>query len=327
MNKAFRNILLTLLRLSIATFAATLLTFVLITSAPIDPVSSYLGDKSVSKEQRENIEKQWGLDKPPAERYIIWLGNLFNGDLGQSFSYRQPVKEVLGARFQSSIILLLCAWLISGLIGFTLGIVCGIFQNSLIDRIIKNLSIAINSTPLFWIGMIMLMFFSLTLKWFPMGFAAPVGVTSNEVTFLDRLHHLVLPALTLSITGTSAITLHTRQKLIDILHSDFVLYAQAKGLSQTKIILKHCIRNISIPALTLQFASFGELFGGSVLAEQVFSYPGIGSVITSAGKSGDVPLLLGAAMFTTVFVFVGNMTANVIYSLLDPRMREAGYAK
>jgi peptide/nickel transport system permease protein len=155
--------------------------------------------------------------------------------------------------------------------------------------------------------------------------AAPIGKLASEVTLGERIYHLILPAFTLSITGVASIALHTRQKMIDVLQSDYVLFARARGEKIWMIVWRHGIRNIMLPAITLQFASFSELFGGSVLAEQVFSYPGLGNAATTAGLKGDVPLLLGIALFSAVFVFTGNFLANVIYGIVDPQTREGRY--
>ena len=144
------------------------------------------------------------------------------------------------------------------------------------------------------------------------------------MTWLERLHHLVLPALTLSITGIANIVLHTRQKLIDVLESDYVLFARARGETMKELVLRHGLRNIALPAITLQFASISELFGGSVLAERVFSYPGLGSTAVVAGMHADAPLLLGIALFSALFVFAGNLTANILYGVIDPQIREGG---
>ena len=159
---------------------------------------------------------------------------------------------------------------------------------------------------------------------FPLGLAAPIGKSVNDVTLAERIHHLVLPALTLSITGIANIILHTRQKLIDVMESDYVLFAKARGENLKQLVTRHGLRNIALPAITLQFAYFSELFGGSVLAENVFSYPGLGSSAVLAGLHADAPLLLGIALFSALFVFVGNLTANIIYGIIDPQIREGG---
>lgn len=177
------------------------------------------------------------------------------------------------------------------------------------------------STPLFWLALLMLLTFAVWLGWFPVGLGVPAGVPAHEVTFADRLRHLLLPALTLSIAGVAGVALHTRQKLVEVLQSDYVLFARARGESGLQLFRRHGWRNIALPVTTLQFASFSELFGGSVLAEQVFSYPGLGQAAVQAGLRGDVPLLLGVVIFSALFVFSGNLAAELLYRLIDPRLR------
>ena len=178
--------------------------------------------------------------------------------------------------------------------------------------------------PTFWLGLLFLLIFAVWLGRFPIGFSAPVGVLSGNVTLWQKLHHLLLPALTLSLASFANIALHTRQKLVEVLSSEYVLFARARGETPREILRRHGLRNILIPALTLQFASFAELFGGSVLAENVFSYPGLGSAAAAAGLQGDVPLLLGITLFSALFVSVGNLIADLLYGVVDPRVREVG---
>lgn len=313
----------TIIRMVLLLFGVSILTFILVISSPIDPVDSYVGSESgVSQEQRENVAQYWGLNKPPTERYIIWISNVLKGDMGESITYRQPVIKIIGERFQTSLALMAVAWTISGVLGFLLGIISGTKKGSILDKIIKGFCLTLSSTPAFWFGLLILVVFSVKLGWFPLGLATPLGKLSEEVTIFDRIHHLILPAITLSITGIASIALHTRQKIIDVLNSEYMLFARARGESKWTAVKRHGIRNIAIPAVTLQFASFSELFGGSVLAEQVFSYPGLGNAATTAGLKGDVPLLLGIALFSAVFVFVGNLMANISYGLLNPEIRE-----
>ena len=160
------------------------------------------------------------------------------------------------------------------------------------------------------------------LKWFPVGFSAPAGVLSENVTVWLKIHHLILPAFTLALMSFSGIALHTRQKLSGVLDSEYVLFARARGEGEWSILRRHGLRNILLPALTLQFASFSELFGGSVLAENVFSYPGLGSAVSEAGLSADIPLLLGITLFSALFVCAGNMAADLLYGIIDPQIRE-----
>lgn len=304
--------------------AATMLSFFLVHNAPMDPVDAFLGEVTVSEEQRAQIAERWGLNKSPAEQYLIWVGNMLRGDMGESRTYHEPVTKVLGERFRASLLLMGTAWILSGVLGVILGIVAGMYKGRWPDRIIKTFSLILASSPVFWIGLLVLMVFAVELQWFPLGLAVPIGKIESEVTWAERLHHLVLPALTLSITGIANIVLHTRQKLIDVLESEYVLFAKARGETLKQLITRHGLRNIALPAVTLQFASISELFGGSVLAERVFSYPGLGSTAVVAGMQADAPLLLGIALFSSLFVFFGNLTANILYGVIDPQIREGG---
>lgn len=304
--------------------AVSVIAFALVSMSPIDPVQQYiLGlGTAVSPEQRAEIEAYWGVNEPPVERYFSWLGELLKGNMGQSALYRRPVADIIGERFINSLALMLTAWALSGVIGFALGCVMGIFQDRWPDKIIKKICYLFSSVPTFWLGLLFLLVFAVWLKWFPIGFSSPIGVLSRDVTLLQRLHHLALPAFTLSLISFANIALHTRQKLIDVLNSEYVLFARARGEGKWSILKRHGLRNILLPALTLQFASFAELFGGSVMAENVFSYPGLGSAVAAAGLNSDVPLLLGVTLFSALFVCVGNMIANLLYGVVDPQIRE-----
>lgn len=306
--------------------AVSIISFTLVSVSPIDPVQQYiLGlGTAVSPEHRAEIEDYWGVNEPPAERYLSWLSELLQGNLGESAIYRRPVAEIIGERFASSLALMLCAWTLSAVIGFGLGCIMGIYKDKLPDRILKKVCYILSSVPTFWLGLVFLLIFAVGLKWFPIGFSGPIGVLSRDVTIWQKLHHLILPAFTLSLMSFSNIALHTRQKLVDVLNSEYVLFAKARGEGKWTILRRHGFRNILFPALTLQFASFAELFGGSVMAENVFSYPGLGSAASAAGLRSDVPLLLGITLFSTLFVCVGNMIANLLYGVIDPQIREVG---
>jgi peptide/nickel transport system permease protein len=166
-----------------------------------------------------------------------------------------------------------------------------------------------------------MLIFSVYLGWFPVGLAVPVGTMAHDVTLGDWLIRLILPAFTLSIVGIASIALYTRDRLVNILNSDYFIFARARGENHWSIILRHGIRNVLLPAITLQFMSFSELFGGAVLVEQIFSYPGIGQATVAAGLRSDVPLLLGIVIVSTIFVFCGNTIADLLYKYVDPRMR------
>ena len=177
-----------------------------------------------------------------------------------------------------------------------------------------------------WLALVLLLLFTVQLPIFPIGFSVPVGMAADEVSLADRLYHAFLPACTLGLTGISSIAMHTREKVIEILESDYVLYARARGESGWRLIFRHGLRNLLLPVITLQFGSISEIFGGSVLVEQVFSYPGLGQAAVTAGLGSDIPLLLGITLISAVLVFAGNAAADGLYRLVDPRLRKGGRA-
>ncbi|ONI40670.1 ABC transporter permease [Candidatus Epulonipiscium fishelsonii] len=326
MNRIFKrsNVVFlgkTLLRLLVLLIALSVATFTLISFSPIDPIEAYAtGNLSMSVEQKILLEQKWGLNDPPVIRYFKWVGRLLQGDFGTSIIYNIPVINVIADKVFLSLALMATAWVLSGIIGFLLGIIAALSKGKLADKLIKLWCLILASSPTFWLGILMIMFFCVKLGWFPIGFAVPIGIDSKEVTLWDNIYHMILPAITLSLTGVSNITLHTREKLIQVLSSDFALFAFAKGQTKIKFVRKHGVRNIILPAITVHFATLSELFGGSILAETVFSYPGLGNVAIEAGLRGDMPLLMAITLFSGIFVFLGNFTANLLYKVVDPRI-------
>ncbi|AKB72559.1 ABC transporter permease [Methanosarcina mazei] len=296
--------------------------FMLIQYSPIDPVRAYIGEMTVSEEHKAKLEEYWGVNTPPQEKFLNWAGNILKGDFGTSLIYRMPVADVIKERSVASFVLMATSWLFSGVLGFILGIVAGMNKGTWIDRAIKTYCYVLAATPTFWLALVLLMVFSVSLGWFPIGLSVPIGVTAENVTFFDRIQHLILPALTLSLLGVAQIAMFTREKLIEVLSSDYVLFAKARGEKGLDLVLRHGIRNVALPAITLQFLGFSELFGGAVLVEQVFSYPGIGQAAVAAGLRSDVPLLLGVVIFSAIFVFCGNLIADTIYEFVDPRIKQ-----
>lgn len=314
-----------LLRMVTLLIAVSIISFVLVSLSPVDPVQQYVGAvPNVSVEQRAKIAEYWGLNDPPVQRFLAWAGSVLHGDFGVSLLYRRPVLDIIVEKFGTSLALMMTAWIFSGVLGFAIGCVMGMFNGKWLDKIFKKICLIMCSIPTFWIGIVFLMVFSVMLGWFPMGMSVPQGVPADEVTLLQRIHHLILPALTLSFLSFANVALHTREKLVDVLESDYVLFAKARGESSWSVLRRHGLRNILLPAVTMQFGSFSELFGGSVLAENVFSYPGLGAAASAAGMASDVPLLLGITLFSALFVFAGNMLANILYGIIDPQIRE-GY--
>ncbi len=305
----------------------SLLTFALVGLSPIDPASVNVGQAalaSMGDAKREQLSAYWGSDTPFHERYLAWLAGALRGDLGTSLRFNAPVADVIAARAGNSLALMAIAWAVGGALGFALGVAAGVKRGSVLDAAVKGYCYLLASTPVFWLALVMLVVFSVQLGWFPLGLSAPIGVASADVTFADALHHLALPAITLSLTGVANIALHTREKTIDVMESDYVKFARARGASTRAIVMRHGLRNLALPAVTLQLASIAEIFGGSVLVEQVFSYPGLGQAAVTAGLGGDGALLAGIAVLSAALVFGGNLLANVLYGVLDPRMARRG---
>lgn len=313
-----------LIRMLILLILVSMAAFWLVTVSPLDPLRTNVGQAalgSMSGEQIAKLQEYWGLNIPPVKRYLAWAGDFIRGDMGISLLYRQPVAQVIGARFANSLWLMAAAWILSGITGFVLGVAAGARKGKLTDKIISGYALLTASTPAFWLALVLLMVFAVWLKVLPIGLSVPIGMDAASVTLGDRIAHGILPVAALSITGISNIALHTREKMAEVMESDYVLFARARGESEWDIVRRHGIRNILLPAMTLQFAAVSEIFGGSVLVEQVFSYPGLGQAAVTAGLGGDVPLLLGITVISAAIVFLGNMTANVLYGVVDPRIR------
>ncbi|EBQ6151248.1 ABC transporter permease, partial [Salmonella enterica subsp. enterica serovar Enteritidis] len=274
----------------------------------------YIGNDllHVPPEQYPAIAARWGLDQPLWQRFWIWFSQMLRGDLGYSMLYNAPVSEVISARLGPSLALLISAWLLSGIAGLLLGLVAGRYLNRWPDKIISALSYLLASIPTFWIGLLLLSLFAVTLNWAPICCAWPMGEDADTATFGQKIHHLILPVLALGLLGVGNIALHTRAKVAEVMGTEFIRYAKAQGDKGWPMIKFHVLRHAITPALCLQFASVGELLSGSLLAEKVFAYPGLGQATIDAGLRGDIPLLMGIVMFCAILIFIGNSTADIL---------------
>ena len=331
MNRRWPVFLLkNLVRMTLLVICISIVTFGLMKASPVDPLQANVGQAalgSMSQEQREKLEEYWGVNTPPVEQYLSWAGDFIRGDMGTSLLYRQPVTRVIAVKLSNSLFLMVMAWILSGILGFALGALAGMNQGRLVDKCIKGYCLVISSTPAFWLALLLLMVFAVWLGWFPIGLSVPIGVEASGVTLADRIYHAVLPALTLSITGISNIALHTREKMIEVMGSDYILFARMRGEKGFRLFRRYALRGVLLPAVTLHFASISEIFGGSVLVEQVFSYPGLGQAAVAAGLGSDMPLLMAITIVSAQFVFGGNLAANILYGIIDPRIRRGGTAE
>lgn len=304
------------------TISVSFIAFLLIEVSPIDPVHAFVRARGVgmTPEQKALLVSKWGLDKPFITRYVIWLGHFLTGDLGTSQIYEASVTSVIWHAFSTSAGVLFFSWVLQGVISVLLGISAAIHKGTKIDKAILGFCSIMMSTPSFWVAMLLIIIFSVNLGMFPIGFSAPVGKLAESISLIDRIEYMILPIITLVLTGVSEVCLHTRAKTIEVLNSEYVTYAISRGYSKSQIIHSYAIKNIILPAITLQFSSFGELFSGIILIETAFNFPGIGQISVKAGLSGDVPLMLGITVFTAVFVFVGNKVSDYLASKFDMRM-------
>ncbi|MBQ9002774.1 MAG: ABC transporter permease [Eggerthellaceae bacterium] len=314
-----------IVKLVLLLFAVSVVTFVLVGLSPVDPVQANVGQAALanmSEAKRVQLAEYWGANAPIWERYLNWLGAVLQGDWGTSLRFNAPVSHVIAVRAGNTLLLMFVAWVLSGVLGFALGVVAAVKRGTLVDKAVKAYCFVLAATPTFWLGLVMLMVFAVALGWFPIGFSAPIGKAAADVTVFDSIYHLVLPAVTLSVVGVANIALHTREKAVDVLESDYIRFARARGMGTWQAVRRHGLRNLALPAITLQFAQVAEIFGGSVLVEQVFSYPGLGQAAVTAGLGGDAALLVAIAIVSSTIVFAGNLVANILYGVIDPRIRQ-----
>lgn len=313
-----------MLRIAFLLLGVSLAAFLLMSASPLDPLQTNVGQAALgtmSQEQIARLESYWGVNTPPAQRYLNWLAGFVRGDMGVSLLYRCPVSQIIVQRLVNSLWMLLFAWIVSGVLGLFLGMIAGMNRGKAVDKIIRGYCMVISATPAFWLALLLLLIFSVWLKALPIGLSVPAGVDAAAVTLAQRLRHAVLPAAALSITGVANIALHTREKMTDVMESDYILFARGRGEKGFSLFWRHGLRNVILPAITLQFASISEIIGGSVLVEQVFSYPGLGQASVTAGLGSDMPLLLGITVVTAAIVFFGNLAADLLYGAVDPKIR------
>ncbi len=285
----------------------SLIIFTIVRVIPGDPAYILAGPHA-TQEQMDQIRAQLGLDKHPVTQYLIFLKNLFRGDLGTSTRTGLPVIREIMTRFPNTLLLALASILLATVFGVTIGIIAGVKQNSKFDYLSMLVALLGLSMPVFWLGLMLMLLFSIKLGWFP-----AVGA--------DSFKHLVLPAITLGANSTAIIARMTRSSMLEVIRLDYIRTARAKGLAEKVVILRHALKNALIPVVTVIGLQTGTLLGGAVLTEIVFAWPGIGRLLVEAILSRDYPVVQGVVLLVAiVFIFV-NLIVDIIYSYLDPRIR------
>lgn len=304
-------------------FAIVLLNFLLLKLTPGDLVDVIAGESgSATPEFMENLRQLYGLDVPPHLQFLHYIQGILQFDLGYSFRQSMPVGDLILERLPATILLSLVAILFALAIGVLLGALAARSRGSLLDDIISVVSTMGFATPLFWVGLMLIVAFSIELRWLPSAGMTTVGASYDGLwdEWLDVGRHLVLPALTLSLFFLSIYVRITRSAMLEVYGLDFVRTARAKGVSEARVIVRHVLRNALLPIVTVTGLQVGAIFGGTVVVETVFGWPGLGRLAQEAVFSRDVNLLLGIFLCSSFIVIVVNLLVDLLYAVLDPRV-------
>ncbi|MBO8127367.1 MAG: ABC transporter permease [Firmicutes bacterium] len=312
----FRYIVKRLLWLIPVLLGVTVLVFSIMHLSPGDPAKILLGPKA-TQEALEQLREELGLNRPLYIQYFTWLGNILTGDWGRSLQLKREVLPLVLDRFKATAILTMTSIIIATVIGVISGTVSATKQYSWLDRLGMLISLVGFCLPVFWLGILLQLFFGLKLEWLPMtGMYSP----GSEGNFTDLLLHLILPSLTLAAGAAAVIARMTRSSMLEVIRKDYIRTAKAKGLSQSVIIYRHALKNALIPVVTVVGMQVGFLLAGAVLAEMVFSWPGIGLLMVNGILARDFPLVQGSILLVaTSYVFV-NLLVDLLYVLLDPQI-------
>jgi ABC-type dipeptide/oligopeptide/nickel transport system permease component len=290
------------------------LTFIILRLMPGDPVASYLGEASNAASVKA-MKIKFGLDRPLYIQYLNTVKGAFTGNFGQTFTSGQPVLREIGLVLPHTLILAGAALLISSIVGIVLGIIAALKLNKLTDYAVMSISTIGISMPVFWFGLLLLLAFSYYLDLFPVA-----GVSAGD-SWIEQLHALVLPALTVSSVFLALVARMTRSSMADVLNSNFITAIRAKGASEGLVIYKHALKNAMIPIVTVVGLNTGTLISGAVLTETVFSRPGIGKLLVDSVLGNDYPLVEGIVMFIGTVYIITNLIVDILYAYLDPRIK------
>ncbi len=289
-------------------FAVLTVVFFIFRLGPADPVAVML-PPNATPQDAENLTKKFGLDQPLMVQYTNYLKNAFKGDFGTSFRFNEPALKVLFERFPATLQLGLVAFVISVLVGLSVGIISAVKPDSFIDRIGRLVALAGMSLPSFWVGVMLILFFGVTLRWLP-------------IAGKGTLAHYIMPSFCMSLYPIALITRLSRSSMLDALKSDYVVMARIKGVPEFYVILVHAFKNASIPVLTVIFGIFsGLIVGSAVVVEYIFSWPGIGRLVMESYFARDYPVVQVFVIFVTFVVVTMNLIVDIIYAYIDPRIR------
>jgi peptide/nickel transport system permease protein len=301
----------------IVLFGVSIVVFLTLKLVPGD-AAYVLAGPNASAEDIERVRQSLGLDKPVPVQYVTWLGRALQGDLGRSLELHEPVLNLVLSRYGNTLLLAVAAMVFAGTTGILAGTLAALRPHTLLDRLVMLVTLTANSTPSFWLGLVLILVFSLTLHWLP---SSGMDSARGDGGTFDVLQHLVLPAVTLGAISSALIARMTRASLLEVLTQEYVLVARAKGLREGLLVRRHALKNALLPVLTILGLQMGSLLGGAVITETIFSWPGIGFQLYRGIALRDVPLVQGAALVVAVSFVVINLLVDLLYSYLDPRIR------
>jgi len=291
------------------------LVFILTRAAPGDPIAVLLGDQATA-EDIARVQKVYGLDQPLPVQFGLWLRELAHGNLGESIFLQRPVTQALWERAEPTALLSLLSIAIAALIGVPCGILSAVYRGKLVDQLFTGFAMLGASVPSFWFGLVLMQIFAVSLGWFPVS-----GYGEPGASLAARMHCLVLPATVLGVLNSALIIRFTRASMLDVLGEDYVRTARAKGLPENRVILKHALRNALVPIVTVIGLTVALMIGGAVVTETVFGLPGVGNLVVSAVVRRDYPVIQGALLVVAAIYVVINFLIDLLYTVVDPRVR------
>lgn len=297
----------------------SLLMFLLVNVAPGNPFQELLLNPGTRPQDVQALKEAYGLDKPLPVRYFVWLGNVVQGDFGNSLKNYTSVRESVLSRLPNTLKLTVAAFVLALIFSIPVGVYSAVRRNSVFDHIATVASVAGVSIPVFWLGLMLILIFAVQLGWLPTGGVVP---TRGEAGFLVQLKHLILPAFVLAITEIAGWTRYIRGQMLEVIRQDYIRTAQAKGLRERLVIFRHALRNALLPLVTLFGLTIPAFFSGALVTETIFAWPGIGLLTFEAATQRDYPVIMGTVMFSAFLVIVGNLLSDIGYSLLDPRIKQ-----
>jgi len=296
----------------------SIITFVIVRLAPGDPIRLFTFGSRATSEDIEALRHLYGLDKPLPLQYVDWLMNILRLDFGQSFIYHQPAAALFLDYVWNTLQLALVALALQLLIGVPLGVIAALKRGTWIDSVIRVLSVAGHAVPTFWLGLVLIIFFAVQLRWLPTGGITTVG--KDQWDILDRLRHMLLPAIVLSLTGIALYSRILRTETLDVLGQDYVRTAHAKGLRERTVMFVHALRNALIPVVTALGGILAGLVGGALVVETVFSWPGLGRFTFAAAIAKDYPVIQAGVMISSLLLVISYIIRDIVYAVVDPRI-------